>query len=96
MSGASITLTNINTNAVRRRRTTEAGVYTFSVCSPGPVYAEDGSYRVSRPGSANHSRFRYNKWCVSMSCFRWDRPARRSKSPQVLLCCRPRLQRSAR
>src|SRR3954469_14696645 len=35
MSGASIALTNTNTNAVRQTTTTDAGVYTFPSVPPG-------------------------------------------------------------
>ena len=35
MSGASITLTNTNTNAVRKTTATDAGVYTFPSVPPG-------------------------------------------------------------
>jgi hypothetical protein len=36
MSGASIALTNTNTNAVRQAASTDAGVYTFPSVPPGP------------------------------------------------------------
>src|ERR1051326_8684755 len=36
MSGATLTLTNTNTNAVRQAASTEAGVYTFPSVPPGP------------------------------------------------------------
>ena len=36
MSGASVTLTNTNTNAARQTNTTGAGVYTFPSVPPGP------------------------------------------------------------
>ena len=36
MSGASLTLTNANTNAVRQAASTDAGVYTFPSVPPGP------------------------------------------------------------
>lgn len=36
LAGASITLTNSNTNAIRKAKSTEAGVYSFPAVPPGP------------------------------------------------------------
>src|SRR5690348_15409959 len=36
VAGASLTLTNVNTNAVRKVVSTDAGVYTFPFVAPGP------------------------------------------------------------
>jgi len=36
LAGASLTLTNVNTNAVRKVVSTDAGVYTFPFVAPGP------------------------------------------------------------
>src|SRR5690349_15045625 len=36
VAGASLTLTNVNTNAVRTVVSTDAGVYTFPFVAPGP------------------------------------------------------------
>src|SRR5689334_213112 len=35
VAGASLTLTNVNTNAVRKMVSTDAGVYTFPFVAPG-------------------------------------------------------------
>ena len=44
--GASITLTNINTNAVRNGVTTEAGAYNVSFGIAGALPVENGTSRI--------------------------------------------------
>src|SRR5437879_5213097 len=93
--GASVTLTNVNTNAVRNVLTTEAGAYTFPSIAPG-FYR----LRTELPGFKAAAREPFEvqvQQVVRLDItLELGSLARRSKLPLPLTCCNPKLQASAR
>jgi hypothetical protein len=92
--GAALTLTNVNTNAVRNTVTAEAGAYTFPSVPPG-LYR----LRTELPGfkTAASEQFEVQvQQVLRLDVYKWVRLAKPSRWQPPRNCCNPRPRRWVR